>query len=107
MPNPGGENGLFQHGTDTAYGAQRRIEQSTKAAPMAGGPAAASVLNTPRRSKKRAGRAAAPQPVVAAPPQPADITQGASIAQVWQQLASVPGASPLVVEYAQRAQQLG
>lgn len=108
MPNPSGANGLFDAtGSDTAYGARRRIEQTTKAAPMAGGPATASVLDTPRRSKKRAGRAAAPQPMATPTPQPAEITPAASVAQVWQQLAQVPGASPLVLEYAQRAAQLG
>ena len=100
MPNnnPSGENGLKNHGGfggETAYGAVKRLEESTKAAPLPTAPG----VNAPKRAQRRAVKGQQPQApppdpvgqVAAAPPPPA---------AVWAEVAQIPGISPLAVEWA-------
>lgn len=89
---------------------------------MSGAPMAQPNVNAPRRSQrqavsggKRKARSAAPQtPEQEAMAQPMNVVMppasggphSAYIAQVWADIASVPGASPMVQQLAQRAQQM-
>lgn len=112
MPNPSGQNspvnfdGFVQN---IPYGDKQRQGDLQRSAPVAGGSAAASPINAPRRAQRRATRpstttsAAAGTPIVAPPPA-SDITPQATYAQLWQQIAATPGASPLVQQLAQEAQ---
>lgn len=98
--NPEGVNGLYHR--EEPYGAIKRLQQSTQAAPIAPTPA----VNAPRRAQRAAvngrTRTAQAQGSTTAP------DYQTAIAQVWQQMASMPGASPLVQQYAVRAaQQVG
>ena len=95
--NKAGVNGYYDvGGQESAYGAQKRLEESTKAAPIPSAPG----VNAPRRAQRRAvkGQAQpAPPPeqqLLAAPTPPRD---------VWAQVAAIPGISPLALEYAQDA----
>lgn len=102
MPNPSGSN---QFQPEPAYGAVQRMTQLTREAPISGAPVAAHALDSPRRGRRQAARGGqqqseAPLPVELPPPVPPQALQ----AQVWAAVAADPGASPLVKEYAQRAQ---
>lgn len=97
-PNPAGTNGT--EGPGNAYGAIKRATEQVRSAPLAG---SASAINTPRRAQ-RAAQKPAPQ---APPPHPVDSQPMAyqpQLAQVWAELAAVPGASPLVQQMAEQAQ---
>ena len=109
MANPSGQNspvnfnGFVQN--PPAYGDKQKQGDLARTAPLAGG-GAAFALNTPRRSQKRASRPAQPQatPIIA-PPQPVPTPQyPVMMANAWQEIASIPGASPLVQQLAQEAQ---
>lgn len=95
MPRPGiannvqGVNGLYHR--EEPYGQIKRLQQMTSAAPVA----TPRAVNAPRRAQRRATNPPAPQ---APPPYEEEL------ATVWMGLASLPGASPLVQEYALRAQ---
>lgn len=97
--NPSGENGWQGFGTEQPYGEATKQKQLQQAAPLAGAPIAAGPINAPRRAKQQAGQQPAPPQLPVAPP------QGVPTANVWQQLAATPGASPLVLEYAAKALQ--
>ncbi len=104
MPNPSGSN---QFQPEPAYGAVQRMTQLTREAPISGAPVAAHALDTPRRGRRQAARGGQGQPEVQAPPPvppPPPVGPQQIQAQVWQQVAADPGASPLVKMYAQRAQ---
>ncbi len=107
MPNPSGKNGpvhfngLVQN--PSVYGDKQKQGDLARSAPTAGGPAAASMLNTPRRAKRQATNPSAPTPVQSAPQEPTP-SYGAQLAQTWAEVAQYPGASPLVQELAQQAQ---
>lgn len=100
MPNnnPNGVNGYYDvGGQESAYGVQKRLEESTKAAPIPAAPG----MSAPKRAQRRAvnGQAQQPAPPVteqlaAAPPPPSS---------VWAEVASIPGISPLVQEWANGA----
>jgi hypothetical protein len=97
--NQNGVNGYYDvGGQESAYGAQKRLEESTKAAPMPPAPG----VNAPKKAQRKAvsGQTApseAPpavpveQQLAAAPPLPAN---------VWAEVAAIPGISPLAAEWA-------
>lgn len=87
--NPAGVNGLYQQ--EAPYGAIKRLQQMTSAAPVA----TPRAVNAPRRAQRRA---------VNPPAQQTPPPYEEELATVWTELASLPGASPLVQEYAMRAQ---
>lgn len=103
MPNPQGTNSFDRFGAETSYGAIKRLTDSTKGAPLAGQQAATSALETPRRAKRRAARPDQRQP----PPIPSAAAAAPSLpplADAWAELAALPGASDLVKQFAQEAQ---
>lgn len=93
-----------------------------RSAVMAGARGAASALDTPRRAKRRASRgkrdkAGGPalaqpgtEPIVTAPEGPTspvpELPYRERVFAVWNELASEPDASPLVLEMAERAARL-
>jgi hypothetical protein len=96
--NPNGVNGYFDvGGQESAYGAQKRLEESTRAVPMPPAPG----VNAPKKSQRRAVKGQQPQQapppsaeqqLLAAPPAPQN---------VWAEaLATVPGAPDYVQDYA-------
>lgn len=96
--NPGGANGtqMFEH--ESEYGAVKRLTQSVQQAPIAPTPA----VNAPRRAQRAAVKRS--QPSAPASPQAATPEDYyAAQAQVWAAIASLPGASDLVKQYAARA----
>lgn len=104
-PNPTGANG--QETPDNAYGAIKKATEQVRAAPLAG---SASAINTPRRAQRASQRPTAtaqPQPLPSHPVDSQPIAYQPQIAQVWAQLAAVPGASPLIQEMAAQAAQGG
>ena len=99
MPNPAGVNQLGS--SHVPYGEAKKMKELAGEAPMSGAPIATSALNAPRRARKAPqGRPQsqaqpqqeAPTPVVPEyqhlPQLPTD--------QLYSQIASIPGASPLV-----------
>lgn len=102
-PNPAGSNGTEEPGN--AYGAIKRATEQVRSAPLAG---SAGAVNTPRRAQRAAQRpTAGPQ---TPPPHPVDtqpVAYQPQLAQVWAELAAVPGASPLVQQMAEQAAQGG
>jgi hypothetical protein len=97
VPNPGGTN-QFQGFPETIpYGDKARQGMLARLAPVAGDSAAA--IGAPRRDQRatqRPGRGQAP--IDAAPPMLAPLAQPAQLppTQVFQAIASIPGASPTV-----------
>jgi hypothetical protein len=104
MPNPGGVNGL---GSDRVpYGQAKKMKELAGEAPMSGAPLATPALNAPRQAQ----RSTQSRPAAGAVEQPAplptpEVSPQAFASQAWQQIASIPGASPLVQQYAARAAQ--
>jgi hypothetical protein len=111
MPNPGqvnnpaGVNSFDHFAPEPAYGEGLQTGANKQAAPLAGGAAAASVIDAPRRAKRSAGKQPQPAPVQpgVAPGAPSQVTGTAAVAAFWQQVARVPGASPLVQQLAAQA----
>jgi hypothetical protein len=122
MPNPTGRNQIMR--SEPGYGDIKKQTQLQREAPMSGAPTPA--VNAPRRAQRKAVRAAKtaqpPQPTVLERPdtfQPdtaphvqellGDTSSAPppDVVQFWQDAAQLPGASPLVQEYAARAQQGG
>lgn len=104
MPNPGGINQL---GSDRVpYGDAKRMKELASEAPMSGAPLATSAINAPRQAQRgsRTRPSAAPAEQPAQPPTP-QVSPQAFASQAWQQIAAIPGASPLVQSYAARAAQ--
>ena len=108
MANPGGKNspvhfnGLVQN--PPVYGDKQKQGDLARTVPATGAAAVGSMLNSPRRAKQQAMR---PQQ---APQQGPPVPQGeapsyqAQLASAWAEIASTPGASPLVQQLAQEAQ---
>ena len=104
--NPSGANSWEGFGTEEPYGQATHDAQLAQASPMAG----AALASGPIQSAKRAGRQAqrgapaasqaSPEPLPAPTPSPE-----AQLAQYWQAIAAIPGASPLVQQYAVLAAQ--
>lgn len=97
--NPNGVNGYYDvGGQESAYGSIKRLEESTKAAPIPTAPG----MNTPKKAQRRAvsGQQGQPAPppvepqLAAAPPPPQS---------VWALVAQIPGITPLAAEYANGA----
>jgi hypothetical protein len=107
--NAGGVNGWQGLGTEEPYGQATKDAALKSGAPLAGAPLSSGPIAAPKRAGRQARRGAAPQPVQAppaAPQQPQeDMPYDAKLAQWWQGIAAVPGASPLVREYAAMATQ--
>jgi len=111
MANPGGKNspvhfnGLVQN--PAVYGDKQKQGDLARSAPTAGGGAAGSMLNSPRRAKQQAMRPQqqqqSPQPQQLVPQGEAPSYQ-AQLASAWAEIAATPGASPLVQQLAQEAQ---
>lgn len=104
MPNPGGANAFGNFTLQKPYGDVKKQTALVKEAPLSGSPLAAQALNAPRRGQRQATRPrreAQQQPAPMPPPQP---TPQASSAMLWQQIAQLPGVSPLVQSYAAQAQ---
>lgn len=106
--NVGGANQWGGFELQPGYGQVGKTDALTREAPMSGSPIATHALEQPRRSGRQAQRqpkVSSPQPVPPAQPQPPGAPQPSAVsAQVWQQIAATPGASPLVQQYAQQAQ---
>ena len=114
MPNPSGGNQFGNFTLQPAYGDVAKQTELTREAPVSGAAVAGRALNAPRRGERQTMRGQ-PQPAQApqqqpqagaqqaAPPTP-KISPQAWQAQSWQQIAAIPGASPLVQQYAARAQ---
>lgn len=107
MPNnnPQGINSFDHFGTESAYGAVKRLTDTTRAAPLAGDASAA--LNAPRRAQRRAVRGGRPQqgqPVAGPPPQNPQVSYPAALAAEWAEIAKTPGVSDLVLQVADEAQ---
>jgi len=78
----------------TPTGPSKKATEQVRAAPLAG---SASAINTPRRAQRASQRPTAtaqPQPLPSHPVDSQPIAYQPQIAQVWAQLAAVPGASP-------------
>ena len=104
MPNPSGVNNFNRFAPEPAYGQKIQQRQLEQAAPVPTNPA----MNAPRRAQKRASQPSAPQGQPAPPQAPTGPpSQQFVAAQAWAQIASIPGASDLVKQYAARAQQSG
>jgi len=112
MPNPLGANPLNPN--PVPYGDVKRTTELTREAPMSGGTVAGRALNTPNRAQDQAvrGTPTAPASQPAAAPVPAGSPPATEqpqtpyyqqVAQVWQALAAIPGASAEVRDYARRA----
>ena len=108
MPNnnPSGVNSFNHFAPEPAYGMKTQEAQLEQAAPLPANPA----INAPKRGAKKVTRGARPQqaqpePMVAPPSMdPAQApSQQAQLAAVWQQIAAIPGASPLVQTVAAQA----
>jgi len=110
-PNPGGHNQFQGFGTVAPYGDQARQFELTREAPMSGAPVAGRAIGTPERQRSARRRAAAGgggsgagQPTTTVLPQ-LPLPYEKQIAMIWQQVASIPGASDLVQQIASDAQQ--
>lgn len=113
MPNnnPGGSNAFGNYTLQPGYGDVAAQTALTREAPMSGSPIAANAIGAPRRAGRAAksGRPASVGRGVAAPGAAGAMTPAAPpspsavAAQVWQAIAATPGASPLVLQYAQQA----
>jgi hypothetical protein len=106
--NPAGHNQYQKY--DPPYGDIEKQTALTKEAPISGAPFSNPALNLPGRSQDAAQRPLAPSSATrAAPATPAPGASaarpgaGLSLAQAWQAIASVPGASSLVQQFAARA----
>jgi len=86
-----------------AYGDVKRQMELAKQAAIAGTQQAAGPLNTPRRAQRQSqGRQQAPPPQAAPAPAPT-VNPNLVLAQTWQSIATIPGASDLVRYYAAKA----
>lgn len=102
--NKTGANGWQGFGDEEPYGQKTQDQSLQRAAPMAGAAVASGPIAAPKRDSRRAQRGTpAPQPAAVAPPvqpQPEELPYDARLAQWWQGIASIPGASDLVKTYA-------
>lgn len=109
MPNPGqannpsGENSFNHFAPEEPYGQATKDASLAAAAPLAGQKLSVGAIAAPKQAQRPAQ--AAPQTQATMPLQePAAQTQVSPLAQVWAAVAADPEASPLVREYAARAQ---
>lgn len=105
MPNPSGTNSFDRFAAEPAYGESLQEDAFRQAAPLAGQAESTAAIQTPRRSKRQAGRQqAAPAQPGTVPQAQATVSGQAEQAAFWQQVARIPGASPLVQQLAAEAQ---
>lgn len=102
MPNPGqannpdGTNSWEGFGTEEPYGQATKDAALAAGAPLAGGKLAAGAISAPKKSQKQATQGAQTSPAAGPPtlqglpavPPPAQ----PSVADIWQAIASTPGA---------------
>ena len=111
MANEGGANQFGGYQIQPGYGDVKKQTELIREAPMSGAPTSGRALGAARSDQKRAVRGttqAAPAPPGApapAPTPPTQISPQQFALQAWQQIAAIPGASPLIQQYAARAQQ--
>lgn len=112
MPNnASGVNGFDGFGTEEPYGQATKDAQLAGGAPLAGAAVASRPIQAAKRAGRQAVRGASAQPVASAQPQdsaplpPQEPSYEARLAQMWQGIAAIPGASPLVQTYAALAAQ--
>jgi hypothetical protein len=96
--NPNGVNGYYDvGGQESAYGAQKRQEESLKAAPIPTAPG----MNAPKQTQRKAvSGKSQPQGTPVAPVEPGLVAAPPSPQAVWAEVAAIPGISPLALEYA-------
>lgn len=102
MANVGGSNQFGNYTLQPQYGDVKKLTQLTKAAPISGAPVSALALNEPKRAQRstqRRQKQAPPVPPAQAQPEP----QAPSAAATWQQIAAIPGISPLAQAFANAA----
>lgn len=109
--NPGGNNQFQGFGLEAPYGQGTKNTELLREAPMSGSPVAGRAIGTPERQRSQRRRAARgtrpgspPQPTTTVLPQ-LPIPYEKQIALMWQQAAAIPGASDLVKQVAQNAQE--
>lgn len=95
--NPGGVNNFNKFAPEPPYGQKIKVDRLTSEAPIA----SPSAVEAPRRAKRAATRRSASAAQTTSPQAPEDYQ--AAVADVLVQLASIPGASPLLQDYAARA----
>src|SRR4051812_33460822 len=91
--NPDGVNSFDGFGTEEPYGQKTRDAALAAAVPVASGPIKPQTRPAPASPQQPA------QPVPQAPP----MSPEARLAQQWQAIAAIPGASDLVKAYAEAA----
>lgn len=108
--NPSGANNWQGMGNEEPYGQATKDAALAHGAPLAGARVASGPLAAPKRATRQSQRRTASQrataaPVPAGPPSMPEPSYDAKLAQWWQGIAAVPGASELVKQYAQVATQ--
>lgn len=110
--NAGGNNQFQGFGIEAPYGQGAKNTELLREAPMSGAPVAGRAIGTPERQRSQRRRAARGAARPSAPPQPTTtvlpqlpIPYEKQIALMWQQAAAIPGASDLVKQIADSAQE--
>ena len=120
MPNPNGTNQFDRFASTAKHGDAKKLAQSQKLAPMSGAPVSA--LNAPTRAKRHAtgqdkpeGVRRVPQPAGRSGQQPdlppvgdqpsEEMVRLELLASQWEAVARLPGASPLLKQYAREARE--
>lgn|SRR5690348_8061650 len=102
--NPIAINGENQFAPEAQYGQVEQQAELLREAPISGAPTVPAAPTAAPRSGSSRGREASPTPPIS------NAEVGAAyysmLAETWRQLASLPGASPVVKAYAKRAQQM-
>lgn len=104
--NPSGANNWQGMGDEEPYGQKTKDATLARGAPLAGARIAAGPIAAPKRSGRAAQRGTPVRPPETAsgppvaPEAPLQMSPEAQLAQRWQAIAAIPGASPLVQEYA-------
>lgn len=105
MPNPSGAN---QFASQPAYGDVKKLQNLTKAAPLAGAPTTS--IGAPKRSQRKATkgrRSSAPAPLPMAMETSAPVPQvsyQAELREVYNRLLELEPDNPLLQYYAEKAQ---
>lgn len=109
--NPSGANNWQGMGDEEPYGQKTKDASLARGAPMAGARVASGPIAAPKRAGRQAQRGTPVRPPEAAsgPPVPSQaapvMSPDAQLAQRWQAIAAIPGASDLVKTYAAVAAQ--
>ncbi len=109
MSNESGTNQFGGFGVEAPYGDIKRMTELTEEAPMSGAPFATGAIGAPKSDQKRASKPASRpraqgKPMANSPLSiPQSIPAPNLVANAWSHIASLPGASDLVKEYASAA----